>query len=219
MMIDSRFFAAALAALLTTATSAPAMAAVQITIYERGSDVIAEASGTLNLPPISSTSHCGGAPRVIADGAISPALGAICVGSGAGFVYSLDGGPTTFGESIGRSADESWGSLFGINSSLRLMATAGPIVDSQSIWPNTRLSDLGLQPGPIGTWTLDHPAEGTITAAATPAPLGLLGLGAMLGWARRLRRRIRHGSPGRAGATPRSQPAPGQPAQCAGGAD
>jgi hypothetical protein len=189
MMIDSRFPAAALAALLTT--SAPAMAAVQITIYELGPDVIAEAIGTLNLPPTSSTSHCGGAPGVIAHGAISPALGGLCVGSGAGFVYSLDGGPTTFGGSIGRSADESWGDLFGINASLGLLATAGPIVDSQSIWRNTRLADLGLQPGPIGTWTLDHPAEGTITAAATPAPLGLLGLGAMWGWARRLRRRIR----------------------------
>lgn len=190
-MIDFRFPAAALAALLTTATSAPAMAAVQITIYESGSNVIAEATGTLNLPPTSGTTHCGGAPGVLANGAISPALGAICVGSGQGYTYSLDGGPTSFGGSLGRSADESWGSLFGLNSSLGLLATAGSIVDSHSIWRNTTLADLGLQSGPIGTWKLKHPGEGTITATATPAPLGLLGLGAMWAWARRLRRRIR----------------------------
>lgn len=180
---------AATAALLLTAS--PAVASVQITIYQRGSNVIAEAIGSLNLPPTSSTSHCGGAPGVLANGAISPALGAICVGSGQGYTYSISGGPTTFGGSLGRSADESWGDLFGLNSSLDLLATAGPIVDSQSIWRDTTLADLGLQPGPIGTWTLNHPAEGTITATATPAPLGLLGLSAMWAWTRRLRRRIR----------------------------
>lgn len=179
---------AATAALLTASL---AVASVQITIYQSGPDVIAEAIGSLNLPPTSSTSHCGGAPGVLANGAISPALGAICTGSGAGFTYSLDGGPTNFGSSMGRSADESWGTLFGVNGSLNLLATAGSQVDSQSIWRNTSLADLGLQPGLIGTWTLDHPAEGTIAVTATPAPLGLLGLGALWAWARQLRRRIR----------------------------
>lgn len=178
--------AAITAALLLTAS--PAVASVQIRIFESGSDVIAEAIGSINLPPTSGGSHCGGAPGVLANGAISPALGAICVGSGAGFTYSLDGGPTNFGGGMGRSADESWGNLFGINGGLGLLATTVSQVDSQSIWRNTTLADLGLQPGPIGTWTLN---QGTISATATPAPFGLLGLGAMWAWARRLRRRIR----------------------------
>lgn len=179
--------------LLITTSASPSMAAVSITIAQQGPDVIARAVGTLNLPTTATTSHCGGGPGVINDGAISPVIGAFCIGSGPGFTYSIASGPTSFGTSRGGYADRSMGPLFGLNASLGTVATAGTMVDAISIWENTTLSELGLEPGPIGRWTLSHPAEGTISATATPAPVGLLGIGVLLAWSRALRRRIQKG--------------------------
>jgi hypothetical protein len=182
-----KLFIPAASALLLSAS--PALASVQIRIFESGADVVAEAIGSLSLPPTTMTTHCGGAPGVIPVGAIAPALGAVCVGSGQGFSYSITG-PTSFGAGFGRYADESTGPVFGVNGALGLLATAGPTVNSVSIWRNAGLADLGLQPGTLGTWQV---GSESITATATPGPFGILA--AVLGWswARRLRRRIKGG--------------------------
>lgn len=179
-----KLFPPAVAALLLSAS--PALASVEIRIFESGADVIAEAFGTLSLPSASGPTYCGGGPGVIPNGAIAPALGAVCVGSGQGFSYSITG-PSSFGSGFGRYADESTGPVFGVNGALGLLATAGSTVNSRSIWRNADLADLGLQPGTLGTWQLGGEA---ITATATPGPLGILSVAT--GWvcARRLRRRI-----------------------------
>lgn len=180
-----KFLIPAAAVILFTS---PALASVQISIYEVGPDVIAEAIGSLVLPPSTNTSHCGGAPNVIPYGAIAPSLGAICVGSGQGYTYSI-AGPSSFGfeTSIGRYADESKGGLFGINGALGLLASDGTEINSQSIWRGTTLSGLGLEPGPIGKWQI---GDDSITATAVPGPLAALAAPLGWAWSRRLRNRI-----------------------------
>lgn len=179
--------------LLITTHASPSMAAVTITIAQQGPDVIARAIGTLDLPPSSNEAHCGGVPGLIQDGAIAPGIGAICLGSGSGYTYSISG-PSTFGTGLGRYADSSDGGLFGLNSSLGILASKGTIIDSTSTWRNTSISDLGITPGDLGTWQLGHPGEGTITARAeVPGPLGFLGAAGLWSWSRRLRARVRAG--------------------------
>ena len=164
-----------------------AQAAVDITIMQEGPDVIARAFGTLDLPPSTINAHCGGVPGTIPDGAIAPDIGAICVGSGGGFAYSITG-PSSFGAGPGRYADTSSGGLFGFNSALGILATSGTIIDSTSTWSGATLADLGISPGGLGTW---QTPGGSVTARAeVPAPIGLLGVGAMLTWTRILRRKI-----------------------------
>ena len=167
--------------------ASPALASVQIRIFESGADVVAEAIGSLSLPVTTTTTHCGGAPGVIPFGAIAPALGAVCVGSGQGFSYTITG-PTSFGVGLPRLADESTGPVFGVNGALGLLATAGPTVNSRSIWRNADLAALGLQPGTLGTWQV---GSESITATATPGPLGILAAISGWSWSRRLRERIR----------------------------
>lgn len=179
--------------LLITTSAFPSMAAVSVTIAQHGPDVIARAIGTLDLPPASNEAHCGGVPGLIPDGAIAPGIGAICLGSGSGYAYSISG-PNTFGTGPGRYADSSEGGLFGLNSSLGILATNSTIIDSISTWKNTSLSDLGITPGDLGTWQLGHSGEGRITARAeVPAPLGLIGAAGLWSFSRRLRARVRAG--------------------------
>lgn len=178
--------------LLVLAATA-ATAAVHVLIEEIGPDVVATAIGTLPslpaLPPGVAPTYCGGGPTVLPKGAIAPAAGALCLGQGPGFGYSIIG-PSSFGTGNPRPADDSSGSLFGFNSSLGLLATASPQVNATAIWRGVSLAGIGLTPGPIGTWQV---AGGdTITArAAVPGPLGLIGVITGWLWARQLRRRIR----------------------------
>lgn len=165
-----------------------AFASVKIDVYESGADVIARATGLLDLPAPLGSAYCGGSPGVIPNGAIAPASGSICLGSGQGFTYPITG-PTGFGVGPGRYADESTGNLFGFNASLGILATPTSVVDSQSIWRNTTLAQLGLQSGDLGTWYVGDQA---ITArASVPGPFGFLGVLAFWEWSRRLRHRIR----------------------------
>ena len=180
-------FAPLATALLVAAI--PSLASVQVRIYEDGPDVIAEAIGNLDLPPSTTLAACGGTPGLTPNGAVAPAFGVICVGSGTGFAYSITG-PASFGTGFGRYADSSSGGLFGVTGTLGLLATDGPRIRSRSTWTNTSLASLGLTPGDLGTWQLAN-GEQITARAEVPGPLGLLGVAAMWGWARRLRKRIR----------------------------
>lgn len=177
---------------LLAALGTGALAAVQIRIFELGPDVIAEAVGSLSLPPPVSTTptHCGGTPGLFPNGAIAPSIGAICVGRGSsGFSYSI-AGPQTIGLGAARPADESSGELFGLNSTLSLLATAGPEVDARSTWRNASIQTLGLR-RETTTWSLTNGE--TVTLEVVPAPMGLLGATGGWAFARRLRARIRRG--------------------------
>lgn len=177
-------------ALVTAAfVASPALASVQISIDQIGPDVIAKAVGRLNVPPSLTVAHCGGVPNLIPDGALAPAIGAVCVGSGSGFSYSI-AGPSSFGAGFGRYADSSTGGLFGFNSALGILAADGNIINSSSTWQNTSLADLGLTPGNLGTWTVSN-SNDQILVVATPGPLGIMGTLGLFGWSRKLRQRIR----------------------------
>lgn len=168
--------------------SSPAMASVQITIFEDGKNTIAEAVGSLDLPLSSTIAHCGGIPGLIPNGAVAPARSALCLGPAqGGFVYSITG-PTAFGNSLGKHADESSGSFFGINGSIGIMALSSSEVNARSIWRNTSLKDLGIQPNSVNTWLVNNQE---IKMVATPGPLPVLGAIGLFGWARKLRNRIR----------------------------
>ena len=161
-------------------------AAVQIKIFQDGADTVAEAIGALDLPPSVTIAHCGGTPGLFEHGAIAPAISAICLGPAqAGFAYRLTG-PTTFGLGLGKAADASSGTFFGINGNLGLLAVSNPDVNSRSIWYNTTLADLGLQPGSLASWQVN---DQEIKMAATPAPLPILASLGLFSWARKLRSR------------------------------
>lgn len=65
-----------------------------------------------------------------------------------------------------------------------------PII-SNAIFNGTTLADIGLTPssGLLGTWALTGTSE-TININVVPGPLPLVGVGAALGFSRRLRQRI-----------------------------
>ncbi len=78
-------------------------------------------------------------------------------------------------------------SLFIIDSSY----VFGTPIISNAIFNGTTLADIGLTPssGLLGTWTLTGTSE-TININVVPGPLPLVGVGAALGFSRRLRQRI-----------------------------
>lgn len=153
----------------------PAAADVFITVFQNGPDVVARAVGTLDLPPSPTISHCGGTPGLFPSGAISPSLGALCLGKGTGgFSYSI-AGPQSFGPLWGRPASLSSGNFFGFSGTTGELVTASPEVDAISIWRDTTLSDLGfLDFGPIAEWTTLHPSPKRIALAVVPGPLAIL---------------------------------------------
>lgn len=165
----------------------PSHAAIQITIAQDGPHVVARAIGSLPPAVSSNELHCGGFPGLLPHGGIAPSIGAICLGSGAGWAYRVTG-PSSI-DGLARLADASSGSLFGVNGALGLLASASTTVNSSSTWHNITLADFGLQPGSIASWQV---AGGEpITLAVAPSPLGILG--AVCSWraSRQLRHRIR----------------------------
>lgn len=153
----------------------PASANVLITILQNGPDVVARAVGTLDLPPSTETGHCGGTPDLFPFGAISPSLGALCLGEGSeGFSYSI-AGPQSFGSLQGRPASLASGDFFGLSGTFEELVTASLDIDATSIWNNTTLADLGLPDvGPIAEWNTLHPNPERISLAVVPGPLALL---------------------------------------------
>lgn len=201
-----RFFGVALGAGLSLLAIPAGRADVLIELVESGSDVIATALGSLNLPTSNTITYCGNGPGQNLNGAIDPTIGAICVGpGGTGFEYMINiGGTTSFGTQMGTEANSATGTFFGVNGTQMLLGspsgTQGLLnVDGKSIFSNKTLADLGISSlGVIGTWTLPDPASGpdqTITLRATPGPLAVLGLPFAYGWSRTLRRRIQKGEP------------------------
>jgi hypothetical protein len=209
--LSSRLGMILLASTGILATNAPAHAILSIHIYESGSDVQIDASGSLNLP----------IPLVLNAGQ-QTSLGvfpnANLLGTGAlGQTNSYNTGGAGPSGSIGTGAPSitSTGAgipiyLFGTNFKLDNTYTSGsPIVSSATI-PGKTLAQLGLSAtsGLLATWTL-QPANGsdpytandtvqvfagpppTPPAAAAPGPLPLCGAAAAFGFSRQLRRRLK----------------------------
>ncbi len=191
------------------ATGSPAQAVMSINIYESGSDVQIDASGSLQLP-VPTQLNSGQQTSL----GIFPNLNLLGTGAlGLSNKYNVGAGPTgSLG--TGSASITSIGSgtaiyLFGTNFLLDNTYTSGASILSSATIPNKTLAQLGLSStsGLLATWTL-QPANGgdpytandtiqvfagappTPPAAAAPGPLPLFGAAAAFGFSRRLRSRL-----------------------------
>jgi hypothetical protein len=181
LSLSSRLGLILLAGVGIVATNTPAHAILSIHIYESGSDVQIDASGSLNLP----------IPLVLNAGqqtslGVFPNLNLVGTGVlGQTNRYNTGGGPSgsigTGGPSITSTGAGAPIYLFGNNFLLDNTYTSGsPIVSSATISGKT-LAHLGLSAtsGLLATWTL-QPANGSdpytandtvqVFAGAPPAP-------------------------------------------------
>jgi hypothetical protein len=175
-----------------------AKAILTYNIFERGSDVVIEANGSLLIPSSVTSGDCNGG-----NGRLTPSIGFICTGPGTlnMLEYSLGLQPTTsFGTGSGVSTRNVSGTptIFGANAGfLRLSRSyvSGSPIQGEAIFASSTLSGFGITTtGLLGTWTLDFTGD-TIQVfigapASVPGPLPLFGAAAAFGWSRRLRKRI-----------------------------
>jgi hypothetical protein len=168
-------------------------------IYESGSNVVVQASGSLNL---TGATQIGGDLTCGFNGAIFYFQAAICTGvDTVSKRYSISG-PTSFpGTAVIAPASSVSGILtvlYGNAEQIWLdpaYTLNSPIVSSAT-FNDTTLAALGFTTtGLIGTWALNGTSEtiqviiGAPPSTSVPGPLPLLGAGAAFGWARRLRKR------------------------------
>lgn len=205
---------AAAASLLLQAR--PAKADLSFVIEEQGTDVVMKTIGALASLPSSPALQLSNASCTSGlDYTNNPTIpnGSLCIGPTSPHtvdLYTITGsigfstiqnliqtqfsGNQTAGDFVGLcldcSTDPSFpmGLFFGIDASY---VPTTPILTSGTL-PGKSFADFGITgPGLLGSWTLSGTSE-KIHFVAVPAPLPLLGAGASLGWARQLRRRIRH---------------------------
>ena len=192
---------AASAALLLSQGQAKAI--LTYNIFERGSDVVIKANGSLLIP----ASPDGPAACPGGKGRLNPSAGVICTGPGTSptnmFRYNVGLQPTTsFGTGPGVNTTNVSGTstILGVNFpsyvALEQSYVSGSPIQGEAIFASSTLSGFGITTtGLLGTWTLNGTGD-TIQvfigapAAAVPGPLPLLGAGAAFGWSRRLRKRI-----------------------------
>lgn len=171
----------------------PAHANLTYRIYESGADVIVETSGSLNLTGATYV----GPFSCSADGAIISYLSVICTGpneTNPGYKIT---GPSVLDGSISIFPASSVAGITTIIAgdyptySIDSSYISGEPIISSATFANTTLTALGFTTtGLLGTWSLDGTGETIRLVAEVPSPWPMLGVGAALGWSRRLRRRI-----------------------------
>ncbi len=179
----------------------PAQAVLTYNIYQSGVNVVAQASGSLNLPAPTGTPQCGAA------GAIISSAATICTGPNITLNSYTISGPTTFNGTVNRVGSTSVSGIatgFNGGSSILFLDssyTAGSPIVSSATFNNTTLAGLGftISSGTLGTWTLAGTGD-TISvvlgppATPAPGPLPLMGGVAAFAFSRHLRRRVARGS-------------------------
>lgn len=191
------------------AAGTPAHAVLSIYIYESGSDVQIDASGSLSLP-VPTQVNSGQQTSL----GLFPSLNLLGSGAlGMSNRYNVGQGPSgslgSGGASITSTGAGTAIYLFGTNFLLDNTYTSGASILSSATIAGKTLAQLGLSStsGLLATWTL-QPANGsdpytandTIQvfagappappAAAAPGPLPLFGAAAAFGFSRRLRSRM-----------------------------
>lgn len=189
-----------LAALVLVKAVNASQAAVVITLQEQGNDVVATASGTLNLAALTLTDNgnfSGGflapAPSWIVlrpTSNIAPYDGYTAITAPGGFGPGPFKQPTTFsGDYVGP-----------LNNDLRVPGgyVSGTAISSTATWANTDFATLGVTPGDyVWSWGSGGNADTlTLSASAVPEPstwaLGAFAL-ACGGWQLTRRRRTLRG--------------------------
>jgi hypothetical protein len=183
---------APLAAATLLAAEKPALAILTITVYETGSNLVVQASGSLNLPSSFSNASCAlGQPGgVIASLVIAPApappLQFICTGpeSSTLAAYAITG-PLTFFATTAATTSPGTGygpaiSVSGLSVyfnptysaiSLESSYVSGSTIASSATFNGVTLADLGFTaPSALGTWTLAGTGD-TINLVASGPPV------------------------------------------------
>jgi len=174
----------------TSFWSAAASAAVTIDINESGPDVVATASGTLDIAGLSNV----GTPTI--DPFIWSTRAAIGFATSQGVQYSGLTGPGSFGTGAALTASSYNGNFLFLGNALSIVvqpqfSSGGPLT-GQASWLGQTFASLGLTPGQY-VWTLPNDAitVNVGSASAVPEPstwtMLLLGFGA-LGFAMRRRK-------------------------------
>ena len=174
------------------ASTEPAKAVLNYNIYESSGNVVIETDGSLSaLPTSTGPNNCGLSGLYYADEAI------ICTGPNMVAPLYPISGPTSFTSGSGFfPASSASGITSGFSGNdqefiIDNFYVLGTPIISDAIFNGRTLADFGLTPasGLLGTWTLVGTTE-TINLRVVPGPLPLLGVGAAIGFSRRLRRRI-----------------------------
>jgi hypothetical protein len=176
-----RFWRGFFCALMLIGTAKQAGAALIINVFESGNNVVATATGSLNLMGLS-RGQSTGTPGVI------PNIGTLLLGvSGSTNVYIGASGPTSLGPGGFTTVSSFSGILVGVGPSSagppliwtdRSYASGLPI-NSTAQWNNRTINSLGLTPGQY-VYTL--PADSlTINVGEIPEPssIGLMALGSL----------------------------------------
>jgi hypothetical protein len=162
-----------LAALVLGIAGNMSQAAVTITLQEQGNDVVATASGTLNLAALSQGRNG------TADGSIAPRDAYITLGPGWPQSVAIDGytgatGPVSFGTLATYDFVTSFsGDYLGIIGTEILVPDgySGGSLQSNATWANTDFATLGVTPGEyVWSWGSGANADTLTLSAATPVP-------------------------------------------------
>ena len=187
-----------LAALVFAIAVNTSQAAVTITLQEQGNDVVATASGTLNLAALTLTDSGN-----FSGGFISPSNASISLGAFQGSIpfdgYSNATGPSSFGV-LGNfvNATTFSGDYVGVvnGNTIRVPdGYNGGSINSNATWANTDFATLGVTPGDyVWSWGSGDATDTLTLSAGTPVPepstwaLGAFAL-ACGGWQLKRRRR------------------------------
>lgn len=155
----------------STLTAISANAGLNIVIQEQGANVIASASGSLNIDNLNPYASEPQQPAQIKPVQASIDLG---VSSGQTDVYTGDSGPVSFGDGTDQVfADSFSGDYFGVSTvegvpyiALPDNYTTGTDITSAATWLNSTLDSLGITPGTyIFGWSGD-----SVTVNVVPEP-------------------------------------------------
>ncbi len=170
-----------IAALLLGAT---AQAALVISIEEVGNDVVATASGTLNIADLTNTGSGGSQPS----GYLNPAGGWLIGGDDSFYYYSGATGASSLGTGGVKVGDSVTGDVFGLLVSQNYILisqtyVSGAQIDGTATWNNQTFATLGLDETSFTmTWGSGATADSMTVTAAVPEPAtaGLLGISGLI---------------------------------------
>ena len=164
-----------------------ANAAYTITLSESGGDVVASASGSINLTALTLNNNANLRAYV------EPSAPAIVVGPAAltaATTYDGVAGPANFGAGAFLVANSGTGSIAGLDHSSVIVPNgyvSGSAISGTATWTGATLASLGITPGTYTwTWGTGPDADSLtlqVTAPITPPAGGVQGVPTLSEWA------------------------------------